>query len=286
MSVCSADEEDFVDAQEDWTQADEEGEDDGSSEVDSGPIGREHRGEDMDLDGEDAGTEEVEEDLFESTFGGKFTETTADEVEDEIKIAPPSAPFVAAEHSKGCSSARGPTTPPPSLSHPASAAAQQPHETCEHPPPDPHRDRSWALRRLERFHHRAKEFIPQLPLGQHRVWIGVLRPERNTENFKGEKDFVWFKGNRLTTVETIWQLYQQSTATESFVLLLGYEKVDFKDLMEELDYFNDRKVILRAVGEKHPDAKGKELTEGIRKMDAEPVKTKVQSEVITLDDED
>ena len=56
--------------------------------------------------------------------------------------------------------------------------------------------------------------------------------------------------------------------------------------MEQLDYFNDKKVIMRAVPNKHLDAKGRLLTAGIEKMDAEPVKKKVQSEVIVLDDED
>ena len=69
-------------------------------------------------------------------------------------------------------------------------------------------------------------------------------------------------------------------------MLLGHEKVDFKDIMEQLDYFSDKKVIFRAVPNEHPDAKGRELTAGIAKMDAEPVKKKVQSEVIVLDDED
>jgi hypothetical protein len=69
-------------------------------------------------------------------------------------------------------------------------------------------------------------------------------------------------------------------------LLLGHEKVDFKDIMEELDYFGDKKVILRAVPDEHPDAKGREFTADIAKMDAQPVKKKVQSEVIVLDDED
>lgn len=83
----------------------------------------------------------------------------------------------------------------------------------------------------------------------------------------------------------IWHMYLQSTATEDFVLLLGHEKVDFKDIMEQLDYFGDKKVIFRAVRNKHPDAKGKDLTAGVEKMDAEPVKKKVQSEVIVLDDD-
>ena len=69
-------------------------------------------------------------------------------------------------------------------------------------------------------------------------------------------------------------------------MLLGHEKVDFKDIMEQLDYFNDKKVIMRAVPNKHLDAKGRLMTAGIEKMDAEPVKKKVQSEVIVLDDED
>ena len=86
------------------------------------------------------------------------------------------------------------------------------------------------------------------------------------------------KGNRVTTVETVWNTYYQTTAIDNFVLLLGYEKVDFKDRMEELDYFNCKKIIFRAVDEKHQDAKGREICEGVI-----PREKVVSKEVIVID---
>ena len=82
-------------------------------------------------------------------------------------------------------------------------------------------------------------------------------------------------------------MFQQSTATENFTLLLGYEKVDFKDCVEELDYFGERKVIFRAVENRHPDADGKEVSEGVvPKGVVAPATKKKKSEVIVLEDDD
>jgi hypothetical protein len=81
-------------------------------------------------------------------------------------------------------------------------------------------------------------------------------------------------------------MYQRSTATEDFVILLGYERVEFTDCVEELDWFGEKKVIFRAVMETHPDAKGRELSEGIIPKEVVPGTKKVQQEVIILDDDD
>ena len=94
------------------------------------------------------------------------------------------------------------------------------------------------------------------------------------------------KGNRKSTVETVHNMFQQSTATENFTLLLGYEKVGFKDCVEELDYFGEKKVIFRAVDMKHPDAKGRELSDGVVPKEVVPVAKKVLSEVIVLEDDE
>lgn len=186
-SVASENE-DYVDAAEEIVPTDDEGEEDAKPFVDHGPMGREYRGEDRDSLGSEAGDGEMEDDLFESTFGNKTTGDT----DDEDEIAPSKNDFVDIEHSKGCNSARGPPTPPPNNNtNFTSNITQTNMELCDHPPPDPIKDRSWALRRLERFHLRAKELIPRLPLKEERYWIGVLSDEKNSETFKNEKDFVW-----------------------------------------------------------------------------------------------
>jgi hypothetical protein len=81
-------------------------------------------------------------------------------------------------------------------------------------------------------------------------------------------------------------MYQRSTATEGFVILLGHERVEFTDCVEELDCFGEKKVIFRAVMETHPDATGRELSEGIIPKEVVPGAKKVQQEVIILDDDD
>lgn len=81
-------------------------------------------------------------------------------------------------------------------------------------------------------------------------------------------------------------MYQQSTATDDFVILLGHERVDFQDCVEELDVFGEKKVIFRAVLKTHPDARGREVSEAIIPKKVVPGAKKVQQEVILLDDDD
>ena len=45
--------------------------------------------------------------------------------------------------------------------------------------------------------------------------------------------------------------------------------MDFKDRMEELDFMNDKKVMLRAVYEDQDGAEGREMTAGLIKTDEE-----------------
>jgi len=159
-----------------------------------------------------------------------------------------------------------------------------PNTTTPSPPeppsgPDLLEDRSPALRRLTKFHNKATQLIPRLPLAQHRYWIGVLNLDTNPRNFSSEKHFTWMKGNRLSTVSTIWHTFQTSTATDGFVLLLGDEKVEFTDRVEELDYYDDKRVIFRAVKEGTAEAKGRRVSEG-----AVPVEYKGMGEVIVIED--
>lgn len=172
-SINGDDDEEFVDAQEELasrnSEASNDDEDEESLLTDPGLIGRQYRGDDMDID-------EVEEDLFESTFGQKPTEDSDDENAGD---------FVATEHTKGCSPSHRPPTPEESTR----ATGTRPQGPR---PINVHRDRSWQLRRLSRFYLRAKELIPRLPLASHRYWIGVLVTEKSVENFKAEKGMIPF----------------------------------------------------------------------------------------------
>lgn len=139
-------------------------------------------------------------------------------------------------------------------------------------PPDPEADLSINLKRQQNFHNKAKELIPRLPLADHRYWIGVLNVDVKPRSINNQTQFSWMKGNRLTTVQTVWHTYQTTTATDKFALLLGYERPDEEVRMEELDYFNDKKVMFRAVWEGSAGSEGRSLIQGI-----------IPAEVVELD---
>ena len=191
--------------------------------------------------------------------------------------------FVKYEHTDDCNGARSASTPPgsptikPEISKTPSIpdyGADARRSTSTAPlvapqqPPQPkeanlERDQSRALKFHRKFHDKAYQLRPRLPLASHRYWIGVLNVDRKPINAKDEKHFTWMKGNRFTTVATVWHTYQTTTMTDGFVLLLGgVENVDFKDRCEELDYFNDKFVLFRAVDAKDPVSKGTELGAG------------------------
>ncbi|KAI6892292.1 hypothetical protein KC334_g13483, partial [Hortaea werneckii] len=165
------------------------------------------------------------------------------------------------DHEDGCYHNRGVSTPPQSPStkgKKASASASNARQETNNkysqsaakplssPPiiekePRPDKD-EWRPRKLHRkLHERAKACKPQLKLAEHRYLIAVASPERDASRCKDEKHFVWMKGNRMTTVETVWHEYRTAALIETFVLLLGnVEKVDFADQVQNLDYFNDK----------------------------------------------
>ncbi|KAK3706163.1 hypothetical protein LTR37_012864 [Vermiconidia calcicola] len=300
------DEAEFVDAQEEVCsesgaitnkkaasegQVDEDGdsvtEKDGTEmDVDDQEVGEEEDG-----GTEVYGDEEEEEDLFGQTFGPSSASAAmnqdGDEDEDEdeyearggqTKHQPNKQPtstrrtklegFDKSEHARGCTNTHTPSTPPnsPRANSPALLG------------PDPIKDLSPNLKRLKYFHARAIELIPRLPLAAHRYWIGVLNLDVNPKTFSKEEHFTWMKGNRFTTVETVWHMYQQTTVSENFSLLCGFEKVEMEVRMEELEYFGDKKVMLRAVHDSSAEAEGRELCEGVA-----PKEKVAATEVIEID---
>jgi len=180
---------------------------------------------------------------------------------------PPGSPIVKRESS---SNAPSPGLPDGSAKASTASVPAGPRE------PNPEKDKSPSLLAHERFHKRAFFLRPRLELASHRYWIGVLRLGKKPKDAREEKHFVWMRGNRLSTVQTVWNEYQTTTFDEGFQLMLGYEEVEFKDRVEELDYFNDKFVCFRAVAENSKEAKGREISEGI--IPEEPV-------VIVIDDD-
>lgn len=123
------------------------------------------------------------------------------------------------------------------------------------------------MRKHRILHDKALSLKPQLPLQAHRYWIAVLNTAGPTgKNHAGatkERDFLWMKGNRKTTVETVWNTYFNMTALGNFVLMQADEKPEFAASMEELDLFNDKMAVFRAVDEGSLEAKGRSIAEVI-----------------------
>ena len=79
-------------------------------------------------------------------------------------------------------------------------------------------------------------------------------------------------------MKTVWHMYQQTTVSEGFVLMLGRERVELEATMEQLDYWREKKIMLRAVKEGSDEAAEKEISEGVVPREVEK-----EVEVIALD---
>ena len=222
--------------------------------------------------------EEVEDDLFQMYFGKNAKSPPVSDDEDCNSDASISnikskqrgiSPFDPVDHINDACNSRAASTPPPSVKresttssiHPATAPSTEPLSLI----PNPVTDLSPAMRSQTKLHIRGKQLIPKLELASHRYWIGVLLAEKKPYPLANltEKHFVWMRGNRLSTIETIWHTYALQTMSEKFVLLSGWEKMAKDIVAEEMDWFNDQVVILRAVPEHTIDAKGRLLGEGV-----------------------
>ncbi|KAK5725503.1 hypothetical protein LTR15_003691 [Elasticomyces elasticus] len=238
------------------------------------------------LDGESVYEDAEEPDLFSKSFPDVKEEGGEDEDGGEIEMVESpnqiktnakskekqhtSNYHDATEHASGCNpnhNSRSASTPPPPSTitspsrnnpkpTPPALTQKKPEEA------DFVKDLRRSLTQQRKLHDKAKLFTPRLPLDAHRYWVCVLHEGRKVSTITSEKHFTWMKANRFTTIATIWHTHATTTLSNGFVLLLGHERVDFKDCLGELDYFNEKFVCLRAVGEGSEQAKGKELGEG------------------------
>ncbi|KAF2173765.1 hypothetical protein M409DRAFT_16038 [Zasmidium cellare ATCC 36951] len=250
-------------------------------------------------------TKSTSSDLFDATFSHlkdqKEEEDAADDDGDDgdndskqdsgIESSPNS-------HTQGCEETRRRISTPP-LPTPdlivtgATTITKKPSPTKSDPNakkeegrirvgPDVDRDLSEGLRSHFRFHERVANLIPRLNAPDfdwsRRYWIAVLSHLKRAKNATSEKDFVWMKGNRLSTGKTILHKYSDSMFPdpERTVLMLGHERLGMGDTMEECDFFGDRLVVLRAVEEGVGELKEKSLVAGL---------VKEVPEVVALDDD-
>ncbi|EMC95796.1 hypothetical protein BAUCODRAFT_503953 [Baudoinia panamericana UAMH 10762] len=171
------------------------------------------------------------------------------------------------EHARGCKPNRSPSTPaPPSLpdlpKHIDPTTLQPIPAT-----PNPEKDLRKPLARHQRLHDRALAVRPKLfdypNYPDHRYPIAVLHLDnRKKLNALTEKDFSWLKGNRQTCMKTIAEAYANTTLAEDFCLVLAGERLGEWDRCEEIDYFGDKMVVLRAVKEGTEMSKGTDLGHG------------------------
>ncbi|KAK4955137.1 hypothetical protein LTR10_007331 [Elasticomyces elasticus] len=231
------------------------------------------------LDGESVYEDAEEADLFSRSFPNvkeEEEEDGGDEIEiiegpDQTKTnakskRPATNYHDAVEHTSGCNhnhNSRSASTPPPPTSTITSPSRNNPKPTpvpalTQKKPEEADfvKDLRRSLTQQRKLHDKAKLFTPRLPLDAHRYWVCVLHEGRKVSTIGR------MKANRFTTIATIWHTHATTTLSNGFVLLLGHERVDFKDCLGELDYFHDKFVCLRAVAKDSEQAKGKELGEG------------------------
>lgn len=109
-----------------------------------------------------------------------------DEQDDDCQVAsaPHNSSHDQSEHAPACKRAPRPTTPKPTRSGrtPADFLAGPVYARKD-------KDLRTGLQNQHRFHVRAKGFRPDVPLAEHRYWIGVLKTDKRPKT-ANEKSFI------------------------------------------------------------------------------------------------
>ncbi|THW39400.1 hypothetical protein D6D21_07328 [Aureobasidium pullulans] len=95
------------------------------------------------------------------------------------------------------------------------------------------------------LHQKTTKLIPH-HLPPSRYWAAILHHSVAPNKAKVEKDFIWMKGSRFNTVETIYNKYKEVTTEDRHQILFCNEPAEFDDALEELDIFDDKLVVFRA----------------------------------------
>ncbi|CAD0016061.1 unnamed protein product [Aureobasidium pullulans] len=95
------------------------------------------------------------------------------------------------------------------------------------------------------LHQKATKLIPH-HLPPTRYWTAILHHSIAPNKAKVEKDFIWMKGSRFNTVETVYNKYKEVTTEDRHQILFCNEPAEFDDALEELDIFDDKLVVFRA----------------------------------------
>ncbi|KAH0277109.1 hypothetical protein KCU91_g3413, partial [Aureobasidium melanogenum] len=102
-----------------------------------------------------------------------------------------------------------------------------------------------AKKEDKELHHKAFKLQPH-HIPEHRYWVAILMHTMQPSKAKVEKDFVWLKGHKTNTVETMWNKYREVTTEEQHQILFCGRVPQFTDTLEELDRFGDKLIVFRA----------------------------------------
>ncbi|KAH0360473.1 hypothetical protein KCU65_g9374, partial [Aureobasidium melanogenum] len=102
-----------------------------------------------------------------------------------------------------------------------------------------------AKKEDKELHHKAFKLQPH-HIPEHRYWVAILMHTMQPQKAKIEKDFVWLKGHKTNTVETMWNKYREVTTEEQHQILFCGRVPQFTDTLEELDRFGDKLIVFRA----------------------------------------
>ncbi|EME42329.1 hypothetical protein DOTSEDRAFT_73226, partial [Dothistroma septosporum NZE10] len=202
----------------------------------------------------DSDIEEVDSATFTATLKSKRLAVDASEANRGIQQRSSTPPLPTGFSHKDLAR---PSPPHRQRDHPAKDVYGRPWNGRNKPGPDVDRDLSPFLRAHFRFHTRVYDLVPRVPNWEdldwnRRYWIAVLLEGKKAKTANSERDFVWMKGNRFSTVRTVTEKFLQTTLGDrSSVLMMGHELVQPQDTMEELDYFGDRLCVFRVLPAEH-----------------------------------
>lgn len=251
--------------QQDAIQIEDDGEYQGHASVQNTDEDKSEGNEQSAEDDDDAHS-----DLFASTFGNKAAAQNVIDISDDEDAEEGQDQ---GEANTTSLQTRRLSTPPlplpeaPSVHAPKPAAPPAKKEKHRlRPGPNIDNGITNLLRNAHKFHEKAFSYLsripnhslPAYPWPSRRYWIAVLLETKFPNQMRSERDFIWMKGNRYTTVRTVRETYLTTafSAAEGLEIRLGGgEGVDLEDVMEELDYFGDRFVVFRAVRMDEPGRK-------------------------------
>lgn len=228
--------------------------------------------------------DDAHSDLFASTFGNKAAAQSVIDISDDEDEGEGQG---GVDDNTPSRQARRLSTPPlpipeaPSIHAPKPAPPAKKERNRLRPGANIYNDVTKLLkvaykRHEQAFTHLSKipnHSLPAYPWPSRRYWIAVQLENKTPDKVRSEKDYIWMKGNRFTTVRTVRETYLTTTfsAAEGLeIWLAGGEAVELEDVMEELDYFGDRFVVFRAVRVEVMRAKGVVKAESLVKGIADP----------------